>query len=592
MRSWIVGALVLLPAVVVFAPGLQYPFLSLDDVHHVVENPILRDLSWHGITAIFSEDTRDARYFPLTYLSLAFDWHLFRLGPFGYHLHNLLLHCANTLLVLALVRRLGGDLLAAAVTALLFSIHPLQVESVAWIISRKNVLFLFYFLLAIHAYLSYLDERGRRRWIALAGASLLYLLACLAKTTAITLPAVLLLIDWYRDPVPPARLFAFLRRTLPSKLAFAPPLVVLALASQAAARRNPFTTNYAFAPTEWIAIAGHNFFFYVAKALAPLHLGVFYPLPAAGAVPAYFAAYGVATALLLAITVWAFARGRRALAFGLGWYFVTIAPQALQVALVSDLPLLAADRYFYQSAIGLFFVAGAGASALWQRRVALRPVLIIASVVVGIVLCTLASWQRATFRNTTALYEQLLAHHPSDEFYYRLALEYAAAGRRADAFRALEGAEQAPNRIFFMHFLYYEFLIADLYRQKGDFRAAAAHLEAGIAATPNVFEPSSASTPLAWLYVADLRERAGDGPGAAAAREKAASAKPDPEQRFENTWIDFAPGDAETFLQRHVERNPGDGAAWRLLAILAERAGRHDLARQRLARAVSLGAAP
>ena len=113
----------------------------------------------------------------------------------------------------------------------------------AWIISRKNVLFLFHFLLAVHAYLSALDETGRRRWVALAVASLLYLLACLAKTTAITLPAVLLLIDWYRDPVAPARLFAFLRRTLPSKLVFVPPLVVLYAATQAAVRSNPFVTT-------------------------------------------------------------------------------------------------------------------------------------------------------------------------------------------------------------------------------------------------------------------------------------------------------------------------------------------------------------
>jgi tetratricopeptide (TPR) repeat protein len=592
MRTWIVAALTLLPAALVFAPGLHYPFLSLDDVHHIVENPILRDLSWHGIGAIFSEDTRDARYFPLTYLSLAFDWRLFHLDPFGYHLHNLVLHGANTLLVLALVKRLTGDLLAAAVTALLFSIHPLQVESVAWIISRKNVLFLFFFLLGIHAYLAYQGERGRRRWAALVAASLLYLLACLAKTTALTLPAVLLLIDWYRDPTPLARPVAFLRRALPSKLAFVPPLAMLAVAAQAAVRRNPFETSYPFAPAEWIAIAGHNFFFYVAKALVPLQLGVFYPLPAAGAVPTYFTAFTAGTVLLLVLTVWSFSRERRSLAFGLGWYFVTIAPLAVQAALFSDLPLLAADRYFYQSSIGLFFPVGIGASALWRRRLALRPPLAAVAALALVALCTLAAQQRAAFRSTIALYEVLLAHHPSDEFYYRLAIEYAAAGRREDAFRALAGAEQAPNRIFFMHFLYYEFMIADLYRQKGDLRAAASHLEAGIEATPNEVERRSAATPFAWLYLADLRERAGDLPGAAAARERAATAKPDPEQLFENTWIASAPDEAEAFLQRHVERRPEDGEAWYRLAVLAERTGHPELARRRLHRAAALGYAP
>lgn len=583
----------LAPALVVFAPGLGYPFLQLDDVPYIVENPGLRDLSWRGIRFLFLEDRLDARYFPLSYLSLAVDHRLFGWEPFGFHLVNLLLHLANTLLVFGLVRRLTRDQLAAAVTAVLFSIHPLQVESVAWIISRKNVLFLLFFLLAAHAYLRFVEERGRRNGIAaaaLAASALGYLLACLSKTAAITLPVLLLVFDLHRDGARADSALAFLRRHVPSKLVFVPPLLLVLLMSQS--REHPLRTDYPFGPFEWAQIVGHNFFFYVAKTFLPSGLGVFYPLPAPGAVPGRFLLYGALAALLLFVLLWSAWRRRSALFLGLAWYFVTILPLAAAPAVFSDLPLLAADRYYYQSGIGLFLPVGVAVSALWRRRTALRPALLAAGGALTIALCIAASLHRATFRDTISLYEQLLAHHPSDEFYYRLALEHEKAGRTEDAFRALEEAKQAPHRIFFMRFLFYELQLADLYRRKGDLAAAADHLEAGIGWTPNAIEPSYAGTPWAFRYLADLRERAGDATGAAAARARAASAKPDPRLHFESTWIGVAPDEARRFLERWVASHPEDGAAWHLLAFIADRSGQPELARDHLQRARERGYRP
>jgi len=183
------AALLLVLAAVgaLYWPALDYPFVSLDDHYGVVDNPGLRDLSWQGLRFLFFEDRHDFRYFPLAWLSLALDLHLFGLDPRYFHLTNVLLHLANTALVFWLVQALARDARVAFVTALLFGIHPLQVESVAWVSSRKNVLFLLFFLLSTLAYVAWARDRERRpgRARAALGASvLLFLLSATAKTTA------------------------------------------------------------------------------------------------------------------------------------------------------------------------------------------------------------------------------------------------------------------------------------------------------------------------------------------------------------------------------------------------------------------------
>lgn len=584
------GALLLLPAVAVFAPGLSYPFLQLDDVHHVVLNPAVQDLSWRGLHYIFVEDTRDLRYFPLTYLSLAVDRRLFGLDPFFFHATNLALHLANTLLVAWLVERIFRDRALGFLTALLFSIHPLQVESVAWIISRKNVLFLFFFLLAAHAYLARFGGSAARARAALAASALGYGLACLSKTAAITLPAALVLVDWVVDPRCRTSLAAWLRRSLPSKLVYVPVLALIVWASVRHAAPNPFQTDPGFDAIEWIAIVGHNLFFYVAKTLLPLGLGVFYPLPSAGALPSHVPLFACLGAGLVAAAIWSWRRAHARLFFGLGWYLVTIAPMTLFAAWFSDVPILAADRYYYQSAIGLLLLPAATALHLWRSRPRLRPLVAAAGGACVVALAILAADHRAAWRSTTALYEETLAHHPNREFQLRLALEYQGAGRRADALRALAAADHAENQVFFMDFLYYRLRLARLRLEGGDLGGAAREVEAGIESTPNAFEPRDARTPLAHAYLADLLRRAGDDAGAARARARRGT--PDSEQYFERTWIQVLPEEATRFLADRVAADPDDGEAWFFYGLAADLAGDEAAARSRLARAHALGYRP
>src|SRR5260221_7753755 len=198
---WIGGLLVVLLTIAAHARGLRGQFLEWDDYGHITQNPAIRSLSPANLWSMFTEPAAKL-YVPLTWLSFAVDYQMWGRDPFGYHLTNLLLHVANTALVLLLVfqllrGRFEQAQAAAVLTAAIFGVHPLRVESVASVTERKDLLFAFFYLLAILAYLRWV-VRGDRRdyWTCL----LLFVGSALAKSTSVTLPLVLLLLDafWKR----------------------------------------------------------------------------------------------------------------------------------------------------------------------------------------------------------------------------------------------------------------------------------------------------------------------------------------------------------------------------------------------------------
>ncbi len=594
-RSLLGLAVAWVPTFLLFAPALDYPFVSLDDVHAVVTNPGIRSLSLDGLRHLFLEDRHEMRYFPLTYLSFAVDHHFFGLEPRGYHRTNLWLHLANTGLVFGLFTALTRDRLAATVGALAFGIHPLNVESVAWVTSRKNVLFLFFFLLSIAAYLRHVRGReepdgrlGPWMWASVG----LYAASCLSKTAGITLPALLVLIDYWRRPVGLGGLLAFLRASVPDKLAFGVALVFVQAASIHFSQPNPFATTYAFGPLEWAVIGFHNVSFYVMKALAPVELGVFYPLPEPGALPASFFVLASAGVGLVALTVYAFASGRRTLFFGLAWYGATILPLCVFAAWFSDIPILAADRYVYQSLIGLCLLLGVGLSEAIGRAGALRLPLVLAAVVGFGALLLVAAEVRSHWRSGTALYEALLENHPTDEFYYRLAAEHMASGRKEAAFQAMRDAEAAPRQIFFLDLCAHQLRLADIHRQMGNPGRAAQFVEQAIDSTPNFFEPIDARTPFAYLVLEDLWAQAGDREAARRASERGRESRVDPAHYVAANWLRLAPDASRRMLEARRTEAPEEGLAWFYLGVMASFDGDEERARELLRAASERGFPP
>src|SRR5216110_1478323 len=184
---------VVLAAVTIFAyrPAWHGGFLWDDDAY-IINNELLT--APDGCQRIWFSLDSPSQYFPFTYSTFRIEHALWGLNTTGYHWVNLLIHVGNALLVWAVLARLRvpGSWLAA----MIFALHPVQVESVAWITERKNVLMVFFFLLTLLAWIAFVDERTRRPWRFYALALILYVLSLSAKTTACTLPAPLLLILW------------------------------------------------------------------------------------------------------------------------------------------------------------------------------------------------------------------------------------------------------------------------------------------------------------------------------------------------------------------------------------------------------------
>jgi hypothetical protein len=239
-----------------------------DDAAYMITTPL--PTAWAELRRIWFSHDVPSQYFPLTFTTFYVERELWGLNPLGYHLVNILLHAANALLVWQVLRRLRvpGAWLAAAV----FALHPAQVESVAWIAERKNVLMGFFFLLTLLAWTKFMDESCRRRWRFYALALIFYLLALLAKTTACTLPAALLLILWL-EKMPIGR------RRLAQVAPFAAMSLGMGLLTVWWERYHQGTQGEFFdiGPVERVLIASRAVWFYAGKLLWPVNLTFSYP---------------------------------------------------------------------------------------------------------------------------------------------------------------------------------------------------------------------------------------------------------------------------------------------------------------------------
>lgn len=422
-------ALVAVVTFVAFLPALGNGFVAWDDDRNFLDNPHYRGLGPAQLAWMVSH--LDAHYVPLTWLTLGLDHVLWGMNPAGYHLTSVLLHAANAVLVYAVARRLiaaalpgtaGGALaLGSAVAALLFAVHPLRDESVAWATERRDVLCGLFYLLTVLAYLRYCASASRR-WYRLSLAFLAA--ALLSKAMAVTLPVVLLLLDAY-----PLR-----RRAWREKL----PFFALSLAAGAVAlvaqRAAGATSTVTFlGPLERVAIACYSLAFYLWKTLVPRHLSPIYELPAR--VDAFASSYVASTLAVLALSVLAIALRRRWPAFTVVWagYVVTVLPVS---GLVQVGPQIAADRYTYLALLGGAVLAGGALAraglALGAQRAA-GPLLGAGASVLVVVLVVLTLNQTQVWRNSETLWTHALSVGPSGIAHAKLGVVRDEQGRPEEA---------------------------------------------------------------------------------------------------------------------------------------------------------------
>ncbi len=410
-KQKIILVIVLLVTAVIGLYGqvASHDFINFDDPEYVYANPyVQRGLSLAGIAWAFTT-THAANWHPVTWLSHMLVVQFFALNPAAHHFANILLHAANTALLLLLLSFLTGSLWRSAVVAALFALHPLHVESVAWVAELKDVLSTFFGLFTIYFYVWYLKQPNRRRY---AFMLISFALGIMAKPMLVTLPVLLLLLDYWplgrlgtiQSDVMAAdkRPFRLLvREKIPLFILVAVSCVMTIYAQQKGNAIRSLADSSLSARTGNALL---TYLEYLGKTFWPHDLAVLYPFSAE--MPLWKPV--VASTMLAAITLLVILCRKQHpyLIVGWFWYICTLVP-VIGIVRVGQQAM--ADRYTYLPLIGIFIILVFGADKItsgWR----FRRIVLLSVTVVMLSLCALTTWRQLSYwQNSTTLYEHTLA---------------------------------------------------------------------------------------------------------------------------------------------------------------------------------------
>jgi protein O-mannosyl-transferase len=355
-RNLVLGLLLVLATLALYNPVVHHPFVNFDDDRYVTDNShVMGGLHWSTVRWAFTS-FEEANWHPLTWLSHALDCQLFGLNPAGHHYTNVLLHAANVLLLFWILWRSSGATGPSLIVAALFAVHPVNVESVAWVAERKNILSMLFFLLALWAYQRYVQKPGLWRYAAVAGA---FACGLMAKPMVITLPFVLLLWDYWplrriadgnaaTANIPRFSLTWLAVEKMPLLLLSAASAVVTVKAQKAGDAIGSIVQYPLWARLENSIVA---YVRYMGKAVWPTRLTPIYPHPGTSLKIGEVAAAAVLLLAITALTV--AAKRRRYLLVGWLWFLGTLVPM---IGLVQVGTQAMADRYAYLPLVGLFIL--------------------------------------------------------------------------------------------------------------------------------------------------------------------------------------------------------------------------------------------
>ena len=465
----------------VFGQTLGHPFINFDDPEYVYENPeINAGLTAHGVIWAFTH-LPSPDWFPLTSISHMLDVQFYGLRAGGHHLTSVLVHTAVVILLFLVLRQMTGTLWRSAFVAAVFAIHPLRVESVAWVAERKDLLSGLFFMLTLGAYVRYVRKRRFGRYVLMA---ILFTCGLLSKPVFVTVPLMLLLLDYW-----PLRRFEqqlAIRGLILEKI----PLLILSLTVSVATITGQTGEVVSMEPLPFVWRVNNAFVSYVTyiwQMIWPARLAIFYPHP-----QNHLALWEivVAIALLIAMTVLAFALRKRCpyLIVGWFWYLVMLAPVigVVQVNLQGH-----ADRYTYLAQIGLYLLVVwsiADLSLSWPYR---RQILSVAASLVIVALAWSAWIQTAYWRDSESLWTHAIAvTSDNDTAQADLADLLLRRGRLSEAvfhsqeaLRIRPGNADAHNTLGIALF------------QMGDLKDAVAHWKQSLEIQPGNM---NAQTNLAW----------------------------------------------------------------------------------------------
>jgi tetratricopeptide (TPR) repeat protein len=417
----------LISTLLVFWQVRNFDFVNFDDPAYVTKNLDIQtgithqSVKWALATGYYGN------WNPLTWLSYMLDWQLFGSNPAGFHLTNLIFHILNTLLLFFVLKQMTNAIWQSAFVAALFALHPLHVEAVGWISCRKDVLSTFLWLLTMAAYIRYVKQPSISRYLQVL---LIFVMGIMAKPMLVTLPFVLLLLDYW----PLDRIGRFQLRTLYRLILEKIPFIILTAVCSVIA----VSTQRSMGGLVKFTELGLNFRIYnvlisyvkyIEKMFWPSHLAAFYPHPYEN-VSVLYAVISAAVLLIITILVLRFAKNHRYLATGWFWYLGTLIPV---IGIIQVGSHAYADRYTYITLTGLFIIIAWGLTELLAKWLSASPQRkITLGLSMAIVLTTLgicAHRQTSYWKNSVTLFSHTIEVTQNNcVAYNNLGLAYDALG--------------------------------------------------------------------------------------------------------------------------------------------------------------------
>jgi tetratricopeptide (TPR) repeat protein len=418
-------AIIFIVTTLAFLPSLNNGFINWDDGDYVTKNPDIMGFSIHNIAQIFSS-TYVANYQPFTMLSYMLDYQFFNLNPTVFHATNLLWHIAASLLVFLVIFNLSGSKFTGLLTALLFAIHPLRVESVAWVAERKDVMSAFFFFLSLLLYIQHL-KFSKRIFYNLSAMS--FIISLLCKPMAVSLPIILLLIHYFRN-------INIDKKVILKTIPFFIITILFSLITLFAQNvLSPIGTDtFSVSIINRLCIPFYGLLFYFIKTIIPLHLCSFYPFPEVAETPIIVTIAPFFFAGILTVVFLFRKKISKLLIFGMLFYFFTLLP-VLQIIPVGN--AMVAERYSYIPCIGLFFPFAAFIHFLLKEKYKNQKniqYVITTGISILIITFSCISFSRCSvWKDSIALWNDVVNKYPVDDAYYFRGLAYSEKGNYPNA---------------------------------------------------------------------------------------------------------------------------------------------------------------
>jgi len=423
----------------VFGQAVNYDFLAYDDYAFVANNPHIKEgLTKESLKWAFTS-THACFWKPVTWLSYLLDIEIFGTSPFGFHFTNIILHYFNTLLLFAVLYFMTGALWPCVAVGLLFGIHPLHVESVAWVSERKDVLSTFFMMLAVGAYGAYVKIPSWRRYGAV---TLFFILGLMAKPMLVTLPFIFLLLDYWplnRTRLNPCETSQTLHLStlIKEKIPFFVLAIGFCILTAVAQQKCGALASVGDIGFELrIKNALVSYFLYLKNTVFPSQLSIFYPYP--DTIPLWAAGGAAIFILLVSIGILCFHRNCPWLVTGWFWYLGTLIPV---IGLVQSGDFSMADRFTYIPLVGIFIMFSWTAQKVWTGRPALKKWIILFFGVAILVLGAVGYRQAEYFKNSLTLFERAVSVNPDNWLALNnLGITYNEMGKHREGIQCFQKA--------------------------------------------------------------------------------------------------------------------------------------------------------